>query len=155
VVAEVTARTEYVSAEGLHPRYWAYGMGLCGVGTAALVGRLLQTKHGGRGLRVLVVLLAWSVASPRAPSAPRCHDAPWWSAADAWDGTLPGARHLPFERTSQYLEMSDGVKLAIDLYLPRGSAAAVQTERRSTFLHFTRWVGLRSRDSGSGVWGNA
>ena len=67
-----------------------------------------------------------------------CSDKPWFTV-----NPTTGA-HLPHERTSHYVPMSDGVELAVDVYLPRDYAAQNDT-RLPSFLHFTRYRRAESR----------
>ena len=68
-----------------------------------------------------------------------CSDVPTFFNEGAYsypDGdSWPNLPHLPYLRKSQYIEMSDGVKLAVDIYLPRDH----NERKRPTFLHFTRY----------------
>ncbi len=69
------------------------------------------------------------------------------SAQDrAWWDSLPpaAAPHISWTRQSRYLPMPDGVRLAVDRYLPEGASA---THRVPTILHLTRYHrGLRFSD---------
>ena len=59
-------------------------------------------------------------------------DAAWWQSGHGGaDGSKP-----EMERTSRYLDMRDGVKLAIDVYLP---GRLSPSERLPTILHQTRY----------------
>ena len=60
-------------------------------------------------------------------------DAAWWASRGRAQGK---ARYHGFTRTSRYLTMRDGVRIAIDLYLPKGLAPG---ERIPTILRQTRY----------------
>ena len=59
-------------------------------------------------------------------------DTAWWQA----DGNARPSRYRGLLRTSRYVAMRDGVKIAIDLYLPKGLPP---TEKLPTVLHQTRY----------------
>ncbi len=63
-------------------------------------------------------------------------DMAWW-AAEGGEGGVPPPRYDGFTRTSRYVDMPDGVRLAIDVYLPKNLAAAT---RLSTILEQTRYL---------------
>ena len=59
-------------------------------------------------------------------------DTAWWPT----EAGEPAGSRTAMERTSRYLDMRDGVKLAIDVYLPGRTSAAMT---RPTILHQTRY----------------
>ena len=74
----------------------------------------------------------------RAVAAALCFLASGASAGDAsWRGTsAPAADDAGYTRRSFYVEMRDGVPIAVDLYLPR---AAAQDARLPAILRQTRY----------------
>lgn len=59
-----------------------------------------------------------------------------WSDTYAWAPQPTTRRFGGMERTSHYITMRDGVRLAADIYLPKGLAKG---ERTATILHLTRY----------------
>jgi len=89
----------------------------------------------------VVGMAVWNHSSQQQPPARTCSDTPFFPPLNGKAYYQPPALfapllHEPFQRTSLYLPMTDGVELAIDYYLPSRSATAKQYP---TFLHLTRY----------------
>jgi putative CocE/NonD family hydrolase len=63
-------------------------------------------------------------------------DAAWWDEQSA--GPPPLAQLAPYVRTSQYVAMRDGVRLAVDVYLPVDASGPLPTVLHSTRYHRRR-----------------
>ena len=109
----------YHRAEAYHDTAWTVAVFLNAATVCMLVQQLVhcpafqsRTFKGGIlvWLGMLGVALAW-----RPPASALCTDTPFFSPPE------PSSPHLPFQHTSQYVTMSDGVRLAVDVYLPAGS----------------------------------
>ena len=95
---------------------------------------------------VAVLAMLWLAATKKkAHPAARCNDVPFFETPGnqpyQLPGLLAGPRHDPFQRTSFYLPMSDGVELAVDIYLPPNYSPSINNENNGlpTFLHLTRY----------------
>lgn len=77
------------------------------------------------------VIAASAVAAPVA-AAPQSPDAAWWATSDP----IRPATHESYTKTSRYLAMPDGVRLAVDVYLPTPAPAGT---RFPTVLIQTRY----------------
>ncbi len=75
-----------------------------------------------------------STATPTATPA-AAPDGAWWANDDQADGIAP-PRFGGAARTSRYVKLRDGVRLAVDVYLPEGLKAG---ERMPTILEQTRY----------------
>ncbi len=74
-----------------------------------------------------------------APASLRAQDRAWWDTLP-----LPQRPGIEWIRSSQYVTMRDGVRLAVDLFLPAGAGSDHQV---ATILHQTRYRrGLQFRD---------
>ena len=73
---------------------------------------------------------------PQSPAAlPPAPDEAWWQTESATNYN-PAPRYQGVRRFSQYVTMRDGVRLAVDVYLPEGLAAGT---RLPTILEQTRY----------------
>jgi len=83
----------------------------------------------GGGLMAVSITASPAVAPDTAP------DAPWWADDDKAGGiSTPGYGGV--ERRSRYITMKDGVRRALDIYLPQGLEAGA---RLPTMLEQTRY----------------
>lgn len=77
----------------------------------------MVNEMGKVGLGLLLATSAIGAMSGRSMAAPLGPDAAWWAAADP----LRPATHETYAKTSRYVAMPDGVRLAVDVYLPQPS----------------------------------
>jgi len=140
IVGHILAHTMHnlYNESSLYSDYmWVVAVVLNALGVVSLC------RRAGSARTAIVVLLLsvfiWrDIHSGFTSTTMRCSDIPsFFSSQDVpiFDGSMPYPPHLPFNRNSRYVKMSDGVSLAVDVYLPRGS----HTKKRPTFLHFTRY----------------
>ena len=130
VAAHIQFRSIYAEASAYHSSAWMVALAL---NLSACVLLLLRAQAPSRRRTSLIfgcVLIGGLVYYLSTPAEPLCPDAPFFDAPAA---PLPS---LPYQRSSQYLPMSDGVKLAVDVYLPAGVAPGTPLP---TFLHLTRY----------------
>jgi uncharacterized protein len=116
-------------------------MGLTGGGPSKQRGPGWRTAAAGRPGRLgLVGLLAFTAfllagCGPVHPEPTYSGDEPWWlQDEEVVAGLLPS--HDGIHRESLYLTMRDGVRLAVDVYLPRGLHPE---ERVPTLIEQTRY----------------
>lgn len=72
---------------------------------------------------------------------PTITDAPWWAGTDA----APRERFSGSNRSSRYVAVADGTKIAIDLFLPRGLPPGERVPALITQTPYLRAVEFRSR----------
>jgi len=89
------------------------------------------------GALAWLLFFSWSLTGAAEPAL--CTDTPFFTAP-ASSAPMEGVS-LPVERRSTYLTMSDGVRLAVDVYLPVWWAReeAHRQEGLPTFFHLTRY----------------
>lgn len=166
----VQSRVMYEQTPALHSTHWRYAALINACGALALLARAALGDPRRRiGFGAVACLLAagavakvaWvTAAAPaasdsilrggqgtRAAAAGVCSDAPFFSTPPPL-----APANLPFQRFSQYVAMSDGVELAVDVYLPHGYDASNgqggdddDEPPLPTFLHLTRYHRAESR----------
>lgn len=159
-VGHIQRRDIYIQEEGYHSAYWKSAAVMNAIGSAILVCRAVcrwkwkVTKAGTvaaalvSGVLTVLILLFVSIGLIL-------------GAAGAGKGSIPDASSvtpdtpffatnaqspkisLPFQYSSQYVTMSDGVDLAVDVYLPRNydeiNSTAGSGGGLPTILHLTRY----------------
>eukprot|EP00939_MAST-03C_sp_MAST-3C-sp1_P002540 g2540.t1 len=131
IIEHIISHDVYMKSDAYFSYVWILGVALNVFGFLALCRRISSVER-----TIVVGLLAIVLFRyPTTYDAAGCSDVPSFFTVDK-SSSLNKMPHLPFRRTSKYVEMSDGVKLAVDVYLPRGSAPR---GGRPTFLHFTRY----------------
>ena len=150
VWAHVLRQDMYANAEAYHRTHWRYAVLINAVGFVTSLARAAAPEHRvASGITVLLLVAGTvgrgQVLRPTGPGTGTevgvCPDAPFFSAE------LPEARalrhHRPFRRKSQYVAMSDGVELAVDVYLPNNFSGTPLP----TFLHLTRYHRAEQRSA--------
>eukprot|EP00040_Diaphanoeca_grandis_P025260 m.139715 g.139715 ORF g.139715 m.139715 type:complete len:329 (-) comp30074_c0_seq1:1429-2415(-) len=136
-------RERYASNDAFHDTNWQYAVGLHIVGLLALTYRAVT-----RGKRMclaclLVVVTFTSVQSLRGVVLTQCNDKQtFFSVPPATAGSPEIGSPLfrqPEQRFSLYVPMSDGVELAVDVYLPFKYNTTKEAGGLPTFLHLTRY----------------
>jgi len=72
---------------------------------------------------------------------PTITDAPWWARTDAG----PAVLSLGSDRSSRYVPVSDGTKIAVDVFLPKGLAPGERVPTLITQTPYLRAVEFRGR----------
>lgn len=145
----------YETHYAYHESHWRYAIIINLFGTASLLAKTLQGMTMKRVIlisvsMVLVSSLAAAMytltdtddgAANKAEDVPgHCSDAPFFAAVPSGQAppSLPVSPVEHFQHSSSYLAMSDGVKLAADVYLPH-DYDPVTSKPLPTFLHLTRY----------------
>jgi putative CocE/NonD family hydrolase len=156
----------YTSHYAYHNTHWRYALMINMFGAVALLANAVQGMPMKRVVllvtaTMVIVLVLFSAAvmkihtlqqqdatsgSETTAAAPGqtgfCDDAPFFATpatpSEATAAALPVTPAEIFQHTSHYLTMSDGVKLATDVYLPHDYDSS-KGEGLPTFLHLTRY----------------
>jgi len=121
----------YATSEAYHSSAWIFGVCLNALISCILARRVAAESRYILAFCAMCVVASASVITSPPSAATSCTDKPFFQGGD----TPPGP-HLPFQFSSQYVTMSDGVKLAVDTYLPAGHKAGTKLP---VFLHLTRY----------------
>ena len=139
VFEHVMYHDKYVESDLYYDHTWIVAALLNVFGIYALFVRI-RTGYRVYAISVFIGILAILMFRGNKATG-MCSDVPTFFTEGAHsypDGdSWPNLPHLPYLRKSQYIEMSDGVKLAVDIYLPRDHDE--HKDSRPTFLHFTRY----------------
>ena len=146
-IFHIQNRHVYLDNDAYHSTNWQYAAVINAYGALMLFSRALPRQKQIEVTRIVVMILAIAGAlgfvafsAGTTKAADTGPDLPFFPLRSNAYG--PTTRALPFQYHSQYVEMSDGVELAVDVYLPNDYQ---EGDKLPTFLHLTRYHRAEAR----------